>query len=130
MRGLVILSKDQKFFDVFVEEVKLLNTELYNETKIMIISIFEGSIKIDGEAGAYATFYDRRPTLYEDDVVGADIPSEVVALGYKYAFLVESRSSKLFCGFFKSFRDLDVLILDDQNGLFRPDELSPSTLSL
>jgi hypothetical protein len=124
MRGAIIVSKRD---DLFSDLSRHFASRARHGS---ILDPMSGSACINSEGKDRLMFYDHKP---EDDDFAQrhEIPEAILNQGYKYVYLVECRCKSLFCDIVGSTsREFDILILDDNEGVFRPSELRPDTLYL
>lgn len=117
MKGVLIFSKDRRFFPSLVKEIENTTFEKSNHSN---------SIKICSLDGESMLVYDDIANNIELNKL--DIPPDIYEDGYRYSFLVETRSEKLLCNFINSLTGMDIVVSDGNENLYRPGELNPSRL--
>ena len=113
--------KDITFFRSFAERLKQLQHPF---------GVADNSIRLCPDGTYPFTFYDR---LAEDNFFEShEIPTRLKEQGYLFGFLAECRSETLFCDIMNSVADdeLDILIMDSDEQLFRPGQVDPKTIVL
>jgi len=119
MKGAYLLSKNAPFFADYGRYLRQFEHRL---------DVANNSLKLTLDDGRYFLFYD---CLDGQPFEEHEFPSDARSQGYRYAYLVECRSEELFCEIVGSSPpDLDVLVCDSDGQLYRPNELSPSSVVL
>jgi|GEM_PF-2671794 len=121
MKGAILLAKSDDLFKPLVRHLQSLGHSYVGGD--------EGSIVLDPNCEYRFTLYDRsdRPSILEE----CEIPEQALRLGYRFAYMIECRSEGLFCEVVSRIpAELDILILDNNGDLLKPDELDPTTICL
>ena len=119
MRNAYLLSSDSAMYAEFTRYLRKLTHKLDE---------VENSIKITTDDNTYFMLYNRHDGNFFEE---HELPSEAMLQGYRFAFLVECRSEKLFCEIVgASPPSLGLLVCDSDARLYRPDELSPDSIGL
>lgn len=125
MKSALILAKNADFFSDLVASLVangLTDGSSHNSAKIL-----PKGARYD--ENVYILIFDRTGEMAK--VIEMDIPSEVIAQGYRYSFLAECRSEEFFVEILGDpALNLDMLIWDNEGVIFKPSELDAANLSL
>ncbi len=121
MKSDILLSKSDDLFGSFAKHLMNLNYPFVGGA--------ERSSCINPDGEFRFMFYNRAetPSFFEK----YEIPEEARNLSYKFAYMIECRSEKLFCDIVSSTpSDIDIIVCDSNGVLFRPGELKPNLITL
>jgi hypothetical protein len=128
MKGADLISKSTDFYDRFEKYLISIGLDYLGGPESGPAGAQKAIRVITADPKIYFAFYDRAGDSITDE---HEMPPDVIARGYRYAYPVECRSEELFCNIVRAApSDLDFLVIDTDEVIFSPTEVSPDTVLL
>ena len=128
MKGADLISKSTDFYDRFEKYLISIGLDYLGGPESGSAGV-QKAIRVDtADPKIYFAFYHRDEDSLTDE---HKLPPDVIARGYRYVYPVECRSEELFCNIVRAAPlDLDFLVIDTDEVVFSPTEVSPDTIIL